>query len=187
MDRPIKIQEKELTIINQNNNVSFIFNPDYYKKLLDNNCLFDVESVVYNIIRDELDKYGKENEITHPWHSMNVTDDDVLKSTIQTYNIKFKFTDAHFEKFLYYVRFFNEHVINYYKDKLNVHNLWLEDCTHSKMVDMFIPEESKLTYTNPFEPSKIKYLTYFNNTIEYKAKFTNLYNTHFKPYGYEVD
>jgi hypothetical protein len=118
---------------------------------------------------------------------MNVTGDVVLKSPIQTYNIKFKFTDAHFEKFLYYVRFFNEHVINYYKDKLNVHNLWLEDCTHSKMVDMFIPEESKLTYTNPFEPSKIKYLTYFNNTIEYKAKFTNLYNTHFKPYGYEVD
>ena len=46
-----------------------------------------VSFTFHNIIRDELDKYGKENEITHPWHSMNVTDDDVLKSTIQTYNI----------------------------------------------------------------------------------------------------
>ena len=59
MDRPIKIQEKELIIINQNNDVSFIFNPDYYRKLLDNNCLFDVESVVYNIIRDEFLSKGK--------------------------------------------------------------------------------------------------------------------------------
>ena len=66
MDRPIKIQEKELTIINQNNDVSFIFNPDYYRKLLDNNCLFDVESVVYNIIRDEILKY--------PYNSFHIKD-----------------------------------------------------------------------------------------------------------------
>ena len=69
----------------------------------------------------------------------------------------------------------------------NVRNLWLEDCGQSTLAGMFLPQDIRLTYTNPFKPSKIKYLTYFDNTIEYKAKFTALYDTHFKPYGYEVD
>ncbi len=146
-----------------------------------------VSFTFHNIIRDELTKFGKENREIHPWHFIDITHDDILKATIQNFNIKFKFTDAHFEKFLYYVRFFNEHVISYYKDRLNVHNLWLEDCGHSTLAGVFLPQDIRLTYENPFKPSKIKYLTYFDNTIEYKAKFTALYDTHFKPYGYEVD
>ncbi len=36
---------------------------------------------------------------------MSATDDDVLKSTIQEYNIKFKFDDRHLEFFLMQIRF----------------------------------------------------------------------------------
>jgi len=146
-----------------------------------------VSFTFHNIIRDELTKFGKENREIHPWHFIDNTHDEVLKATIQNFNIKFKFTDAHFEMFLYYVRFFNEHVISYYEDKLNATHLWLEDCGHTKLAGMFLPLDKKTTYESPFRPSKVKYLTYFDNTLEYKAKFTALYETHFKPYGYLVD
>ena len=147
-----------------------------------------VSFTFHNIIAEQLRKYGKEDGQHHSWHFMSATDDDVLKSTIQEYNIKFKFDDRHLEFFLMQIRFFNEHIASYYKTyNTTVYNLWLEECTHEDLLNMFVPEKIKDTYKSPFIPSKIKYLPYFENTTLFKAKFMTLYESQFKPYGYLVD
>ena len=150
----------------------------------------------HNTVRERLIAFGEKDVDNHIWHSIenNTAKEDELKSLIETIKPNFTHDETIWQNFIRDVKFYNEEVISYYLTKYNrtlVRDWWLEDLTdefldtHFKYVD---EANEVLTRNDGFKPYSIRYETYFGKELPIiKAKFKEVYETTFKPYGYVVD
>ena len=108
-------------------------------------------------------------------------DEDILKSTIQEYNVQFKFNEKRFRQFVLDIRFLNDIVLKEL-DKPQV--IWLEDIDDAWLEKRF---HVKLK-TPPHHPFKtLDYKVYFKpeDMAIIKEKFKERFDAEFQFYGYE--
>ena len=134
------------------------------------------------LFHNTIDKHVDMIEDIHEWHGKDIdeTNEDLLKSAIQTYKIPFKFDKQHFTNFTKSVRFYQDEVIPAFPDKWQ---MWLEDLSEKKLADMFKVEVQ--TKVAPFK--RLNYLTYYEPK-ELKLiqdTFEERFENEFQFYGYE--
>ena len=120
------------------------------------------------------------NEIDVPDHNKDPKSEDILKSTIQVYNMKFKHIERHWKEFINSHRFLNDVVIKEL-DKPQV--IWLEDIDHAwceKRFGVTVNKSIKPFYTTDYE----KYFKPEDMAI-IKEKFEERFYNEFQYYGYE--
>ena len=138
------------------------------------------------LFHNTYDQYANTGEFLHPWHGRgdftieNETREDLLKSTIQTYKIRFEFNKQHFANFTKVVRFYQDEVIAAFPDKWP---MWLEDLSDEKLAKIFKVEIQKevtplkrLNYLTYFEPKELKLI---------QDTFEERFENEFRFYGYE--
>lgn len=120
------------------------------------------------------------NPIQHPWHCIDPTAEDRLKSTIQTYNIQFTFNHNIWEGFIQDVRFLNNDIMQAFDSK---QVLWLEDLTDEFLEDRFNSKPKAII--KPFK--RLNYEVYYStkelNFI--KETYNERFNNEFQHYGYK--
>lgn len=135
-------------------------------------------STIQNVLLNS-NAYDKSVNV-HPWHTINSMSEDVLKSTIQTYSIVFKYNNAHFNYFINSIRFLHDEIIPTFNTKPI---FWLEDLTDEMLANMFGVEIQQ--HVAPF--NRLNYESYFS--VEQldiiKNKFTERYDNEFQYYGYK--
>ena len=107
-------------------------------------------------------------------------DEDILKSTIQQYKVKFKFNSDLFKEFVLDIRFLNDVVI---KELHKPQIIWTEDLDHAWLEDRF-----NVTLKKTVEPFKtIDFATYFKpeDMAIIKEKFEEPFFNEFQFFGYE--
>ena len=115
-----------------------------------------------------------------PSKVLNAYDEDILKSTIQQYKVKFKFNSDLFKEFVLDIRFLNDVVIKEL-DKPQI--IWTEDLDHAWLEDRF-----NVTLKKTVEPFKtIDFTTYFKpeDMAIIKEKFEERFYNEFQFFGYE--
>ena len=120
------------------------------------------------------------NEIDVPDHNKDPKSEDILKSTIQVYNMKFKHIERPWKEFINSHRFLNDVVIKEL-DKPQV--IWLEDIDHAwceKRFGVTVNKSIKPFYTTDYE----KYFKPEDMAI-IKEKFEERFYNEFQYYGYE--
>ena len=107
-------------------------------------------------------------------------DEEILKSTIQTYKIKFKFNETRFRQFVLDIRFLNDVVIKEL-DKPQI--IWTEDIDHAWLEKRFHVTVKKTV--SPFKT--IDFATYFKpeDMAIIKEKFKERFDNEFQFFGYE--
>lgn len=153
----------------------------------------------HKAVRDSLDRAGdislSEREKLHAWHNKtNTTAEETLKSTVLTYKPVFEWNDYFFGQYCTSVRYLNETIIPHYDQantRLNLRNLWLEDCNDENLKSMFFQEyfipNSELhdEWIQPYKPFSIKYESYFGEHLaEIQDKYNDQFEKEFKYYGY---
>ena len=111
---------------------------------------------------------------------MDMKKEDILKSTIQQYNVQFKFNEKRFRQFVLDIRFLNDVVIKEL-DKSQV--IWLEDIDHAWLEKRF-----GVTVKNTVSPFKtLDYKVYFKpeDMAIIKEKFKERFDNEFQFFGYE--
>ena len=115
-----------------------------------------------------------------PSKVLNAYDEDILKSTIQQYKVKFKFNSDLFKEFVLDIRFLNDVVI---KELHKPQIIWTEDLDHAWLEDRF-----NVTLKKTVEPFKtIDFATYFKqeDMAIIKEKFEERFYNEFQFFGYE--
>ena len=115
-----------------------------------------------------------------PSKVLSAYDEDILKSTIQQYKVKFKFNPNLFREFVLDIRFLNEVVI---KELHKPQIIWTEDLDHAWLEDRF-----NVTLKKTVEPFKtIDFATYFKpeDMAIIKEKFEERFFNEFQFFGYE--
>ena len=129
----------------------------------------------------ELDQTTFERNV---FKKRNMTQDenikDILKSTIQVYNIKFKYIEQQWKEFINNIRFLNDVII---KELSKPQVIWLEDLDHAWLEKRFHVTLKKTVtpfYTTDYEK-------YFNpeDMAIIKEKFKERFENEFQFYGYE--
>ena len=107
-------------------------------------------------------------------------DEEILKSTIQTYKIKFKFNETRFRQFVLDIRFLNDVVIKEL-DKPQI--IWTEDIDHAWLEKRFHVTVKKTV--SPFKT--FDFATYFKpeDMAIIKEKFKERFDNEFQFFGYE--
>ena len=90
-----------------------------------------------------------DNTAITPSKQSRPRDEDVLKSTIQEYNVQFKFDQGEFDNFVSNIRFLNDVIIREL-DKPQV--MWLEDITTDKAAISF-QRDTERTFANKVKAS----------------------------------
>lgn len=122
------------------------------------------------------------NRKLHPWHLITPTDEDVLKSTIQTYNIQFTFNHNIWNDFINQVRFLNDNIMPAFNSK---QVLWLEDLTDEFLEDRFNTKPKVII--KPFK--RLNYEVYYSTKElqHIKDVFKEWFEENFISYaGYEM-
>ena len=108
-------------------------------------------------------------------------DEEILKSTIQTYKIKFKFNETRFRQFVLDIRFLNDVVI---KELHKPQVIWTEDITTEWLEDRFkvvlkkVPKPfTTFDYKIYFKPEDMKII---------REIFEERFYNEFQYYGYEL-
>ena len=115
-----------------------------------------------------------------PSKVLNAYDEDILKSTIQQYKVKFKFNSDLFKEFVLDIRFLNDVVL---KELHKPQIIWTEDLDHAWLEDRF-----NVTLKKTVEPFKtIDFATYFKpeDMAIIKEKFEERFDNEFQFFGYE--
>ena len=112
----------------------------------------------------------------------NKQDEDILKSTIQQYKIKFKFNETRFRQFVLDIRFLNDVVIKEL-DKPQI--IWTEDLDHFWLENRFHVNVNIKKTVEPFKT--IDFATYFKpeDMAIIKEKFKERFDNEFQFFGYE--
>ena len=114
------------------------------------------------LFHNTIDKHINRSEDIHNWHGRGIdeTNEDLLKSAIQTYKIPFKFDKKHFTDFTNLVRFYQDEVIPAFPDKWQ---MWLEDLSDKKLAEIFqvevqteIAPLKRINYLTYYEPKELK-------------------------------
>ena len=139
-----------------------------------------ISSLFHSTIKNILLDHNAYDRDVHPWHATNLMSEDILKSTIQTYSIVFKYNKTHFQYFTNSIRFLHDEIIPTFNTKPI---FWLEDLTDEMLANMFGVEIQQ--HVAPF--NRLNYESYFS--VEQldilKNKFTEKYNNEFQYYGYK--
>jgi len=112
----------------------------------------------------------------------NKHDEDILKSTIQQYKVKFKFNETRFRQFVLDIRFLNDVVIKEL-DKPQI--IWTEDLDHFWLENRFNVNVNIKKTVEPFKT--IDFATYFKpeDMAIIKEKFEERFYSEFQFFGYE--
>jgi len=113
-------------------------------------------------------------------------DEDILKSTIQEYNVQFKFNAKCFREFVNNIRFLNDVVIKDLKKQENKPQvIWLEDIDTAWLQKRFHVELKTHKHGVPFKT--LDYKVYFKpeEMALIKEKFKERFDAEFQFYGYE--
>jgi len=118
----------------------------------------------------------------HPWHgnSYSSTHEDIIKSTIQTNNIKFTYNYLIWKRFIKGVRFLQDDVIRHFSTKPK---FWLEDLTNEKLAKIF-----QVEVQDEIRPLKrLNYMSYYDikELKIIKDNFEERFENEFRFYGYE--
>ena len=122
-----------------------------------------------------------DNTAITPSKQSRPRDEDVLKSTIQEYNVSFKFDQGEFNNFVSNIRFLNDVIIREL-DKPQV--MWLEDISTEWLEDRY----NVILKTPPPQPFKtLDYKVYFKpeDMAVIKEKFKERFDAEFQFFGYE--
>jgi len=123
-----------------------------------------------------------ERATLHTWTGKGIHEgnEDLIKSTIQTYKVPFIFNPKHFTSFANKVRFYQDEVIAAFPDKWQ---MWLEDLSDEKLAKIFKVEIQKevaplkhLNYTTYYKPKELKLI---------QDTFEERFENEFRFYGYE--
>ena len=116
-----------------------------------------------------------------PSKVLNAYDEDILKSTIQQYKVKFKFNSDLFKEFVLDIRFLNDVVIKEL-DKPQI--IWTEDITTEWLEDYFKVVLKKLP--QPF--TTVDYKTYYKpeDMKIIREIFEERFYNEFQYWGYEL-
>ena len=115
-----------------------------------------------------------------PCKEQNGIDEDILKSTIQEYNVQFKFLEEEFHHFIHNVRFLNDVII---RELGRAQVMWLEDITTE-----WLEERYKVEVKKPPMPFKtLDFKVYFKpeDMAVIKEKFKERFDAEFQFFGYE--
>ena len=115
-----------------------------------------------------------------PSKVLNAYDEDILKSTIQQYKVKFKFNSDLFKEFVLDIRFLNDVVL---KELHKPQIIWTEDLDHAWLEKRFHVTVKKTV--SPFKT--IDFATYFKpeDMAIIKEKFEERFYNEFQFFGYE--
>ena len=108
-------------------------------------------------------------------------DEDVLKSTIQEYNVQFKFNQGEFDNFVSNIRFLNDVII---RELEQPQVMWLEDISTKWLENRY----NVILKTPPPQPFKtLDYKVYFKpeDMAIIKEKFKERFDAEFQFFGYE--
>ena len=155
----------------------------------------------HNTIRERLIAFGEKDDDDHSWHSHNTTGvkafppEDKIKSLIETIKPNFTHDEHRWQNFIRDVKYYNDEIIGYYTssnyNRTLVRDWWLEDLTDESLNEHFKytdEDDEILVRQHTLKPFSIKYETYFGKELPIiRAKFKEVYETTFKPYGYVVD
>ncbi len=134
------------------------------------------------LFHNTFDNHVNRKENLHMWHGKGIHEknEDLIKSTIQTYKVPFKFNKEHFVQFTKLVRFYQDEVIAAFPDKWQ---MWLEDLSDEKLAEMFKVDVQKevaplkhLNYLTYFKPKELKLI---------QDTFEERFDNEFQFYGYE--
>lgn len=124
----------------------------------------------------------KINNTLHPWHLITPTDEDVLKSTIQYYNVAFTFNDNIWKDFIAQVTFLEDEVKKHFT---SAQVWWLEDLTDQFLEDRF--KRKPKVIIKPFK--RLNYEVYYSTKElqHIKDVFKEWFEENFISYaGYEM-
>ena len=124
---------------------------------------------------------GIDNSVITPDKIVRPTDEDVLKSTIQEYNVQFKFDQVLFSDFVNNIRFLNDVII---RELEQPQVMWLEDISTEWLEDRY----NVILKTPPPQPFKtLDYKVYFKpeDMAIIKEKFKERFDAEFQFFGYE--
>lgn len=140
----------------------------------------------HNIIKEKLKDINDINDINKRPRSDGKaqTNIDILKSTIQSHNIEFKFNKDMCIRYFKHIRYLNtiiEHKIKHLKPQL----IYMEEINNEFLQKRFaVPE-----YVTPMRPLNLKYHIYFKSDELEKLKqfFQIQYENEFKFYDYKYE
>ena len=112
-------------------------------------------------------------------------EEDIIKSTIIDYNVKFKHSERIWQMFIQNVRFLNDIVIEDLRDQgSQLQLLWMEELNHEWLETRFKVEIWQKSIA-PFKT--LKYESYFppKELATIKSKFAERFEKEFQYYGYK--
>ncbi len=122
-----------------------------------------------------------DNTAITPSKQTRPMDEDVLKSTIQEYNVQFKFNQGEFDNFVSNIRFLNDVII---RELEQPQVMWLEDISTKWLENRY----NVILKTPPPQPFKtLDYKVYFKpeDMAIIKEKFKERFDAEFQFFGYE--
>ena len=122
-----------------------------------------------------------DNTAITPSKQTRPMDEDVLKSTIQEYNVQFKFNQGEFDNFVSNIRFLNDVII---RELEQPQVMWLEDISTKWLENRY----NVILKTPPPQPFKtLDYKVYFKpeDMAIIKEKFKKRFDAEFQFFGYE--